>query len=145
MRQRYESTKDRSNQQDAIERFCAFYGRDYREMPPMSEVDYAITHPGSDRIVSFAEVKCRNIRLGQYPDIMLSWKKLKAATGLGLPVLLIVRWEDALGWYKLEQRDWKTLEWGGRTAKTRDKWDVEPVIKVANGHFQIFEKNSEKH
>jgi len=139
-RQRYETSSDLSNEQDAIDRFASYSNVDYKKMPPGSHFDYAILERGGKRIKGFAEIKCRNIRYGQYPDIMLSWHKLVAADSIGVPVVLLVRWSDRIGWAYLDSSLWATLEWGGRTKDTRDEWDVEPIIKIKNELFTLIER-----
>jgi len=139
MRERYESQSDLENERAVMERFAAHFNRDFKKMGPGFHLDYAIIERGGMKIKGFAEIKCRNIQYGQYPDIMLSWHKLVAARSVGVPVVLVVKWADALGWVVLSDQLWETLEWGGRTKDTRDDWDVEPVIKIRNELFKLIE------
>ena len=141
MRQTYETDRDRSNQEAAISFFAKHFGWDWVSMPPKSPFDYAVIKSPSRHISGFVEVKCRNIEYGQYPDIMLSWHKLREACVVGKPVALLVRWSDRLGWCLLDDSLWDTLEWGGRTSNTRDAWDEEPVIKIPNKNFRMIPYN----
>lgn len=136
MRPAYETNQDLKNQEKAIEALRKAWHCSTRPLPPKSPFDYAVVKSDGS-IPGFVEVKCRKCKYGQYPDIMLSWHKLREACAVGRTVVLLVQWNDCLGWVELTDDLWETLEWGGRTAKTRDAWDEEPIIKIKNEKFKI--------
>ena len=104
------------------------------------------------RIVSFCEIKRRNMRWGQYPDIVLAvhkWMKgeeIARSTGVPWIFAIGVDGADGLEVYGLRINPGESpardrgyaIRNGGRTKNTRDQWDVEPVVHLPCSDFFRF-------
>lgn len=107
------------------------------------------------RTVAIAELKIRNIRHDQYPDIIMSEKKFKSAMKLRthlwgiektfqsakqLQFLFLVRFLDG-DYYAEVDKDASsyTVTLGGRTVATRDAQDIENVVHIPITDFKKLE------
>jgi hypothetical protein len=110
-----------------------------------SVLDYFGFGPGG-KLVGVFEIKCRNVIWGAYPvdeTILLSAGKWNACVeysrNLGVPFYLVVSCFSGTYEYKADIADVESGKifclWGGRTDKTRDKGDVEPVMHIPIGLF----------
>ena len=95
-----------------------------------------------DTPLAWVELRCRNNDMLQYPTLMLSLAKVQGAKRLeqdtGLPVFLVVEWEDAMRFTNLTEADF-TLGFGGRN-DMRDWQDQEPVCHIPLDQFQEFKQ-----
>lgn len=139
-RPKYETADNRLNEVRAFPRIAKHFSGDtrlrYEKMPPMSFADAALVDR-KDKVHAYIEYKKRNMVWGKYPTIMLSaskFLKLHQMEDLGVGAYFVV--EDNEGrLYALDLQSpllRMSVEWGGRTAKTRDPYDVETVC-----HFPI--------
>lgn len=95
-----------------------------------------------DTPMAWVELRCRNNDMLQYPTLMLSLAKVQGAKRLkedtGLPVFLVVEWNDAIRYTNLAECDF-TLGFGGRN-EMRDWQDQEPVCHIPIEAFQEFKQ-----
>lgn len=96
----------------------------------------------NDTPMAWVELRCRNNDMLQYPTLMLSLAKVQGAKRLkedtGLPVFLVVEWNDAIRYTNLAECDF-TLGFGGRN-QMRDWQDQEPVCHIPIDQFQEFKQ-----
>ena len=139
MRTMYESAQDLSNEAKVREYVAGSFNADVQKIPLSYGVDSMVTVDG--RLVAWLEIKCRpGMVWGQYPDVMISVLKLRAAAGLkastGIDTYFVVC--DANGDIKSANLCKTSSEWiryGGRTADTRDSADIEPVCHIPLDQF----------
>ena len=140
IRARYESQTDLANERKVEAFLSKQWGCCFHKLNPIKwKIDYLIQ--SGDRY-SWAELKCLNIRYGQYP-FMISYKKIEAAKLLHdtsrRKFNLIFRCSDELCYHTWDfSKDYK-FEWGGRTTATRDSQDIEPVFRVDPSDCKILE------
>ena len=139
MRQMYESSSDRSNEQSVAARLAAAWGGTYEKLPISYRMDYAVVKGGE--IAAFVEVKSRHMTWGQYPTVMISMSKVLTAANyyntLGLHTMFVVSTTDGrLHYTRLSDIHLHAkLVHGGRTVQTRDGGDVEPCYMIPNAQF----------
>ena len=140
-RQRYETKKDLDNEQRIAMRLGAKWDCRLVKTPSSYCVDRGALRYGT--IVSWIEIKKRNMAWGDYDTIMLSLGKALNAIQLseitGAPFIFAV--EDSsneIRFAKIEKKD--IAKWGvrhgGRTVNTRDVDDIEPIIEVPLARFR---------
>jgi hypothetical protein len=140
IRTRYESQTDLANERKVEAFLSKQWGCCFHKLNPIKwKIDYLIQC--GDRY-SWAELKCLNIRYGQYP-FMISYKKIEAAKLLHdtskRKFNLIFRCSDELCYHTWDfSKDYK-FEWGGRTTATRDSQDIEPVFRVYPEQCKVVE------
>ena len=138
MRPIYESAADRDNERSVIDAIAERWKCDAWKLPLAYRMDYALARGTS--IKAFAEVKCRSNERGAYDDYMLSLAKLAHARRLAeislLPVYLVVRWSDGVGFCDLSAIIYR-VEAGGRTDRN-DPQDMEPVAMISVDQFKQF-------
>ena len=125
MRTMYETQADLSNEEAVRSYVAQTFSADVQKVP----LSYGV------------EIKCRpGMVWGQYPDVMISVLKLRAAAGLkastGTDTYFVVA--DSCGVIKSANLcktspDW--IRYGGRTAQTRDPADIEPVCHIPLDQF----------
>lgn len=91
----------------------------------------------------WVEVKCRNVPHDKYKTLMVSAMKwstgVQMAQTTGGLFIIVAAYTDCDRVYAFDPahlaqgRVW--LEWGGRTAMTRDSGDIEPVMHVPASLF----------
>ena len=141
----YETESDRQAEQAIAETVarawrCALY-----KLPISYGFDFAVIRGHKpEKVVAFVEVKRRHHSFGIYDDIMLSALKLMKAKQVGVPVYFVVQWDDKTGYCELTDDLWESLAWGGRTSKTRDAADIEPVVHIPMARFKIIARTEEK-
>ena len=131
IRTRYESQTDLANERKVEAFLSKQWGCCFHKLNPIKwKIDYLIQC--GDRY-SWAELKCLNIRYGQYP-FMISYKKIEAAKQLfetsGKKFTLIFRCKDALCYHNWDFSKKYKFELGGRTQATRDPEDIEPIFRI---------------
>lgn len=136
MRTQYETDKDLKNE----ESFCFYmkemYGIDSFKLPKSYKADFLFRKKGKD--VCVAEFKARNIRIDQYPDIIMSAQKYMTAKALAdlakIPFRFFIKAVD--GYYVSKVEEF-VFDYGGRTKHTRDSQDIEPVIRIPSKSFTL--------
>ncbi len=103
--------------------------------------DFGAYDLDSKRERAMIEIKCRNISSTQYPTVIISSHKVASGASYcevtGTPYLIYFEFTDRLMFYKHETTDWIAevggelwVAWGGRSKKTRDPKDNEPVVHI---------------
>lgn len=155
MRQKYETDRDILNElevKEYIENNTIFH-RLVKQSDTFSEIDFFGYGKSNGEAVEAAfEIKCRNMTWGQYPDIMLSAKKvdslLRYVYVTKNEAYFVVRDNNGVikycpvTNYRVENRF--KIEFGGRTKKTRDPRDCELVFKIPNELFLKFKNERDK-
>lgn len=129
----YESSRDRANEQRAIEAYCQSHGERVHavKLPMAYTVDWGIFH--DDSLICWAECKRRFNPKNRYETILLSCRKYLTGLDLGRlsgkPFLLVVEWDDSLGYHVCDGRAARDIRVGGR--RDRGDWqDIEPVVHI---------------
>ena len=100
------------------------------------KLDYAMYR--NEKLVGFAEVKCRTHNFGTFPTYIISLAKVLEARRLGKETnttpILIVSWTDKIGY--LDFFSHHQIKQGGRS--DRNDWqDQEPMCHFDLKHFKF--------
>lgn len=132
----YETRKDLQNEIDALRKISV--KTTPMKLPLAYKIDFALMD--GDKIVCWAEVKCRTNRYGQYPTLMISMAKLISGITLsgmtGFPFWLIVKWTDKIGALEINGLSKFEMGSGGRRDRGDDQ-DIEPVCHIPTSAFKI--------
>ena len=148
MRPSYETDQDRGNERIVRDILMEYHNCAFGKLTNAHYVlDYCGYEASTTKIIGWFEIKCRNMSWGQYDTIMLSlgkWREgLQYFFSTGVPFYFVVSTYDGVFQYKQSMIDVKhgriICEYGGRTEKTRDAGDVEPVMMIP---IDLFEKIS---
>lgn len=147
----YESPVDLLAERSFMDDIEKLRGVRFVKLPIHYKVD-AFVKRGT-RTVAIAEIKIRNINHDQYPDIILSEKKVKAGLKLQrhlwgiektflsakqLQFLFLVRFLDG-DYYCDVRSDGYVSSLGGRSYLTRDDADIENVVHIPVADFKLLE------
>lgn len=139
-RPKYETQSDRDNENRAVPLIEQSFHGTARKLPDNHFADFVVTDAAS-RVLAYVEFKCRSFQWGDYPTVMLSvskFAKLIATQDIRIRSFFVV--QDSVGEVKainLHRADIDyRVEYGGRTAKTRDRRDVEPVVHIKSDQFR---------
>lgn len=151
MRERFETAADKTRQVKLAKDVERTMGWSLRPlMNGHYSLDYFAAEPGTSRGKAWVEVKCRNIKWGSYPTIMLSAGKWRDGVSLamttGLDFWLFFRFREGDVWsFRYPGREAPTTaphptdfgplgevwcEYGGRSNDDRDGQDTEPVMHI---------------
>ena len=139
----YETEADRKREEACVIRFAERTRCNVRKLSGQySRLDWLALWPYSGK-QAWIEVKCRKIRYGQYPSLILSaakWSEgVRLAESTGALFLVLVEYMDGDYVYSFDpdHLDGGTvrLDYGGRTRATRDAGDVEPVVHISSHLF----------
>lgn len=86
-----------------------------------------------DRIVGYAELKCRAHMTTKYRTVFLNhrkWLALSLAQLSGQPALFIVAFTDEIRWIRLNHIDPTKIEIRGCKERKWKHTDIEPIIEV---------------
>ena len=140
MRPKYETQADRDNENRAIPMIESALHGVARKLPDNHFADFCVVD-ANIRVAGFVEFKRRSFRWGDYPTVMLSaskFQKLISTKEVRIRSFFVV--EDAAGEVKavdLHRADLDyRVEYGGRTSKTRDRHDIEPVVHISIEQFR---------
>jgi hypothetical protein len=136
-RTQYESEADLANERSAAEVIEPAWGVRLSKLPKSYGADWIIERDG--KCVGWGEFKKRNMRWGDYPTIMLSVRKVADLIGLADvhgKAIFFVGVEDGLYFTEINPIEQYEIEFGGRTCKTRDRGDIEPVVKIPITKFR---------
>lgn len=135
MRPTYETEADLRNERELVAALNELWQTQSAKLPRSYGLDYTLTRGG--RVAAFVEIKCRTIPSWTYDTYMVSLAKvLKARSlgnGVGVPAILLVRWNDSVGYVDLRTVDLQ-VEVGGRTDRG-DAQDIEPVCMIPIKQF----------
>ncbi len=132
MRPTYESPDDLAAEQEVADIIARRWSVDPVKMPMRFRIDYALFRD-HDRLVAWAEVRCRSVSLDRYPTCILSVSKVKAGLRLAeahcVPFLFIVRWTDAIGWIRpsLDLETGVCGRWDRNDPADRDQVVIMPI------------------
>jgi hypothetical protein len=136
-RPQYESESDLANERSAAEIIEPAWNVRLSKLPKSYGADWIIEREG--KCIGWGEFKKRNMRWGQYPTIMLSVRKIadliRLADIRGKSVFF-VSVEDGLYFTMVSPLKDYEIEFGGRTSKTRDTADIEPVAQIPIAEFR---------
>jgi hypothetical protein len=136
-RPQYESEHDLANERGAAAIIEPAWGVRLSKLPKSYGADWIIEREG--KCVGWGEFKKRNMRWGDYPTIMLSVRKvadlIRLADVHGKSIFFVGA-EDGLYFAEIGPMQNYEIEFGGRTCKTRDNADVEPVAKIPITKFR---------
>ena len=136
----YENAETLSAEQHTAFAIQAAWGVDLHKLPISYHVDYAVCRQNSKDILGWLEVKKRDADFNTYPDIVLSVLKYNAGRSMamttGLKFVFAIELTDGIFMAELQEEPVPPIEYGGRTTKTRDSGDVEPVVKIPMARFE---------
>lgn len=136
-RPRYETNLDLENEENAAKEIRECWGVDVVKIPDSYGADWMISRGGKQ--VGWGEYKRRDMVWGQYPTIVLSVRKvadLIRLADVSGKALFFVEANDGLRYAEVHAADRFEIEIGGRTCKTRDSADVEPVVHLKTIRFK---------
>lgn len=139
-RPQYETNEDIGNEARAVPAIESALGGEARKLPKNHYADFVVVDAKA-RILAFVEFKRRNFSWGDYPTVMLSaekFGKLRAVGGLRVRSYFVVEANGGdVRAVELTRPDLDfNVEYGGRTFKTRDSFDVEPVAHLLADQFR---------
>ena len=102
-------------------------------------IDFMLTRNNIAK--AWVEVKCLNTTSNAFPCRILSLSKymkgIEYYKTTGLPFIFAVSLQDGYYFYKHNEKHGNfEIIWGGRTKDTRDKFDIEPIIKIPTVLFE---------
>jgi hypothetical protein len=134
----YENDATKAKEKALGDIVCAKWKCELQKVSIKYHVDCLALREGE--AMAWVELRCRNNHVLQYPTLMISLAKVQGAKRLqedtGLPVFLVVEWNDSVMFTNLGQCDF-TLGFGGRN-EIRDWQDQEPVCHIPIEQFQEF-------
>lgn len=139
----YEDSESLGNEREAAKRIERRWNCTLHKLPRSYEVDFAATRPGTG-VIAWVEYKCRKMRWGQYPDIVVSARKVDALIRMsrlcGKSFFVVEDEAGEIRYARIDGQHWDGfVEVGGRTRQTRDSADVEPVVKVMLERFKFLD------
>lgn len=137
MRPMYETSADLKAEGDATYVIGEAWNVTLHKLPVSYQADWAIEKDGS--IVGWGEFKRRRFKWGDYQSIILSVSKVRALLSLATvcgKALFFVKCDDAFMFVEIEESCLGNVSWGGRTCKTRDAGDIEPVVMIPAEKFK---------
>jgi hypothetical protein len=138
----YETPADLQREQATIERFLAhFPGCTAEKLPRNTHADFAILSPKGKRVL-YVEVKQRFCSRRRYSTYWIGKSRLerlaRSALRDGVTPLLLVEWEDALGFVDPNKAlKASKISIGGRTDRN-DERDIEPMASFPFHLFTFF-------
>lgn len=128
----FKTAADEASEQAVAEMLERAWGCTLRSFGRLSVIDWYAERHG--RLVGLAELKSRSHPAGKYPTVFLNVRKWLAlmlgSTGLGVPALFVVRFEDGVRWLPVADVDASRQRVGGCRRQVKSRSDVEPVIEV---------------
>jgi hypothetical protein len=139
-RPQYETNEDISNEERAIPSIESALRGEARKLPKNHFADFVVVDQKS-QIIAFVEYKKRSFKWGDYPTVMLSaekFGKLRAVADMRVRSFFVVEAKgEELKAVELTRPDLDfKIEYGGRTFKTRDSYDIEPVAHLSANQFR---------
>lgn len=139
-RPQYQTSSDLRNEQRAVPAIESALRGEARKLPRNHFADFVVVGEGGG-ILSYVEYKRRKFKWGAYPTILLSatkFLKLRSVSGLRVRSFFVVEDDDGdIRALELTRADLDfTVEYGGRTAQTRDPRDIEPVVHLGCEQFR---------
>ncbi len=127
MRQTYETEKDRAAELEIADCFGQRYGYQVVKRGVFDHYDFdALKGSG---VVGHFECKRRYNPMSRYADFLISMIKVNAAKTKTLPCVIVVQWDDCIGWVRPERVAYTKM--GGRS--DRD----DPADRELMAHFRL--------
>lgn len=134
----YETALDIRREHEVKDILETAWGMSLKKMPIVYHIDYMGIR--NQTAQAWIEIKARNITMDQYPTIMLSLAKFIHGVDLyrvtKAPFIFVVRTIDGIFYHTYDPMYQYVVEYGGRTARTRDGMDLEPVVKIPTEWFR---------
>ena len=137
-REQYEKPKDLLKEREVEAYLSKHWGVILHKLPISYRLDYAIECPINNEIVGVVEVKARDMTYGQYPTVIVSlskWLMGRRYHEAGLCFYFFLNLNDGIYGTLYRPQFSYSVKWGGRTTKTRDIADIEPVVHIPMTHF----------
>jgi hypothetical protein len=103
-----------------------------RSFGKLAPIDWFFVRHG--RLVGVGELKTRTHHTDRYPTVFLNvrkWLALSlASSGLGVPAVFVVRFENCIKWVDLATVDASVVRVGGCKQIVKSRNDIEPVIEI---------------
>jgi len=132
----YETSESLKNENEVASRISSAWNTKLNKLPIKYRVDYAAERNG--KIVAWIEVKTRKYNMNDFDSFMLSLDKYNASVQLGsitnLPVTLVVRWKDKIGYADLLHCR-GVIKMGGRKDRG-DPQDIQPAAYIPIDDFR---------
>ena len=110
----------------------------FRKLPLSYQLECAMEHTPTGKVMGFCESKRRKNLREKYPTLILSlhkYRELQAVREFAT-ALLFVRWDDRDGVHEITEYADADIRWGGR--KDRGDWqDEEPVVHIPVDDFDL--------
>ena len=145
-RTQYETPEDEARQEVVQEKLRKYTGNEILTVPKSYHVDcceatrYDHDLIGWWNVTGWWEIKCRDNSSSCYPTLMISLQKIMRGIEISnftkLPFRLAIQYTDKLMIADVDKNIPIGYKWGGRTVKTRDPADIEPVIHIPMSHFK---------
>ena len=135
MRPLYETEEDLDRERGAILTLCGRTDAHPFKLPISAHADYIMMRGSEAKAV--VEVKCRKNKRLAYETYMLSKHKydgLLSWANYGLTPILLVSWEDAIGYVRLPCPH--DIAVGGRRDRG-DAQDIESVVHIPTNIFKV--------
>lgn len=139
MRPRYESQRDRDN----AARIMQHIGKVLKAKPEALSHEYPVNYAlyKHGKLMTLVEVKCRNVRMWEFPTLIMSVRKLGKAAEFArqhkVPLMVVTKWSDKLGYVRVNDPSIYTTKTGGRTDRG-DTQDIERLYEIPIGSFKLF-------
>jgi len=131
----YETPADLVNERRVADALLERWRCNAVKLPRRYEIDYALSR--GNRVMAWAEVKCRTNPREQYPTYMVALGKVLTGLNLSqrtnLPFMLVVQWTDSLGWVT---PTFDAIHIGGRHDRG-DCEDQEPMVHIPIADFKL--------
>ncbi len=139
----YENAETLANEVEASKRIERRWNCTLDKLPRSYEVDFAASRSGFG-VVAWIEYKRRAMTWGDYPDVMLSLRKVDAlrrfARLAGSSFFVVEDRTGEIRFARIDGQHWDGfVEFGGRTRQTRDAGDVEPIVKIDLARFRVLD------
>jgi hypothetical protein len=138
----YETSEDLASEREAADLIQEAWRVTLRKLPISYGADWAIEK--DNLIVGWGEFKRRKFDWGDFDSIMLSVRKVSDLLRLAEiegKSFFFVQANDGLRYSQILATDRFRIGWGGRTCKTRDADDIEPVALLPIARFKVIPKS----
>lgn len=141
----YENEDSLKGEADTIFEVSKAWKAELVKMPVKNKIDCLMKSKSGDPR-AFVELKRRACKRHKYPTYMLSLDKwlagLTMESGTNLPFILIVDWEDEIGFLKCSEVVAQiNVNMGGRKDRG-DAQDIEPVVHIPIYLFETLVKHA---
>ena len=137
----YERPMDLANERSLAQIASANWRCSMSKLKAKSSFDYAALR--DQKVAAFVEMKVRTNPANKYSSYMISITKIIKAQqvfqALDIPVFLLVKWTDSIGFTALHKVN-ATVQIGGRKDR-KDPQDIEPVALIPIDQFVMLKES----